>query len=196
MIHSATIRSLIVAAGLAAAAPLASASDVSISPFVGLQYGGGLDYYLGSHVSIGAGLEYGGLLDVGGDHWGMNFLYTREHGGLEGVPLVEMTVERYLGGIRELKGEGRTRYSGAFLLGATRFEPDGFSGSTRFTISLGLGLQTELAQHLGFRADVRGYYAFVEAGGQMACLNGTCLFAFSSSGMLQGDLTAGLVLKF
>jgi hypothetical protein len=196
MIKSATVRSLILAAGLAAAAPLASASDVSLSPFVGLQYGGGFDYAFGSHVSIGPGLEYGGLLDVGGDHWGVNFLYTREQGDLEGVPLVEMKVERYLAGVREMKGEGRSRYSGVFLLGATRFDTNGFGGSTRFTIGLGLGLYTELAPHLGFRADVHGYYAFVEAGGGMACANGTCLFNFTSSGMLQGDLTAGLVLKF
>ena len=195
MIQPAALRASILAASLAVA-PLASASDVSLSPFAGLQFGGGFDYYLGSHVSIGAGLEYGGLLDVGGDHWGANFLYTRETGGLEGVPLVELTVERYLGGIREQKGQGRTRYSGVFLLGATRFVPAGFGGNTRFTAGLGLGVITSLSPHFGLRADIHGYYAFVSAGGGMACANGTCLFAFSSSGMMQGDLTAGLVLKF
>jgi hypothetical protein len=194
MNHRVALRASILAASLAAA-PLAFASDVSLSPFAGLQYGGGFDY-LGRHVSIGAGLEYGGLLDVGGDHWGANFLYTREQGGVEGVPGVELTVERYMGGVREQKGEGRTRYSGTFLLGATRYVPRGFGGSTRFTIALGLGVLTELSPHFGLRADVHGYYAFVEAGGGIACIDGSCLFAFSSSGMLQGDVTAGLVLKF
>jgi hypothetical protein len=49
---------------------------------------------------------------------------------------------------------------------------------------------------LGLRADVHGYYAVVTAGAGTACVSGSCLYVFGSSGIWQGDVTAALEFRF
>ncbi len=102
-----------------------------------------------------------------------------------------------MGGVGEERGDGPTRYFGVVLLGAARFTPGlaGFGSSSRFTAALGLGLKRRFSEHLGFRADARGYYVAAETGGGVFC-SGSCLFVFSASGLWQGDLGAGFVLAF
>ena len=43
--------------------------------------------------------------------------------------------------------------------------------------------------------DDRGWFTFTEAGGAVFC-SGGCVVAFSGSGFGQGELTAGLQIKF
>jgi hypothetical protein len=175
----------------------ARAGNIEIAPFIGLGYGGALESLATRRqASIGAGLQYGGTVDVAiGRSWAVELLFSRQATDLESVPRVGLAVERYLAGVREEKGEGRIRFLGVFLLGLTRLVPDGLGTDERFTAAVGLGLRTSLSPRIGLRADARGYYAFVTSGGGIACVNGSCLFAFGSSGMWQGDLTAALVLK-
>jgi len=65
-----------------------------------------------------------------------------------------------------------------------------------FTAALGLGAGTSLSSRLGLRADVHGYYAVVTAGAGTACVSGSCLYVFGSSGIWQGDVTAALEFRF
>jgi hypothetical protein len=81
-------------------------------------------------------------------------------------------------------------------VGLTRVLPEGLGADERFTFALGLGIRWPLTQQLGVRADARGYYAVVSSGGATACVNGACLLLFGSSGVWQGDLTAGVVWTF
>jgi len=74
--------------------------------------------------------------------------------------------------------------------------PDGFGSDVRFTAALGLGAGTSLSSRLGLRADVHGYYAVVTAGAGTACVSGSCLYVFGSSGIWQGDVTAALEFRF
>jgi hypothetical protein len=181
-------------------AATARAGDVQVSPFFGLQYGGGLDSVLGGTYLIAAGLEFGGTVDFGvGDSWGLEVLYSRQDSELErpGAPGFDMAVERYMAGVYEQKGEGRTRFIGVFLLGVTRLAP-GFAGSgsdVRFTGGVGLGVKHLLSEHFGLRAEARAYYVVVEAGAGAVCA-GSCLFVYSASGLWQGDVTAGMVIAF
>src|SRR5262249_11811030 len=102
------------------AAPL-SAGEVQVAPFAGLPYGGSVS---GGAYSIGAGLAYGGTVDVDlGESWGLEFLYSRQESELSrgSAPSFDLTVERYMAGVREEKGEGPWRLVGVFLVGATRF---------------------------------------------------------------------------
>jgi len=178
----------------------ATAAGVEVAPFFGLQYGGSFGSVSGGAYSIGAGLVYGGTVDVDlGESWGLEFLYSRQESELSrgSAPPFDLAVERYMAGVREEKGEGKWRLVGVFLLGATRFAP-GFSGlgsDVRFTGSLGLGGKFYLSKSFGLRAEARGYYVVVQSGGGALC-SGSCLFFYSSSGVWQGDVTAGVILAF
>jgi hypothetical protein len=179
-------------------APGARAGDVSLAPFVGIQYGGAFDSLASGRASIGVGLQYGAALDIpiGGDRWGAEVLFARQESELASSPRRGIAVERYMAGVREEKGTGRFRFRGVFLLGLTRFALDGLGSDVRFTGALGLGARMSLSSRFGLRADVRGYYAVVSFSGGTACVDGSCLLLFGGSGLWQGDLTAGLVVRF
>ncbi len=179
----------------------AGAADVEVAPFAGLRYGGSFNSTASGHrVSMGTGFEYGATLDVViGESWGVELLYSREESALSNPgPSLDMKIERYMAGVREEKGEGRTRFIGVFLLGLTRFAPgfDGFDADERFTVGVGLGGKIFLSERFGLRAEARGFYVIVESGAGIACIDGSCLFRYHASGLWQGDVTAGVVIAF
>jgi hypothetical protein len=172
--------------------------DLTLEPFVGVQFGGALQAVGSGRASIGVGLQYGAMLDVaiGGEQWGAEAFFARQDSELASAPRQGIAVERYMAGVREEKGDGRFRFRGVFLLGATRFALDGLGSDVRFTVAPGLGASVSLSPRLGLRADVRAYYAVVSSAGGAACVNGTCLYGFGGTGVWQGDLTAALQLRF
>ena len=174
------------------------AGDVALAPFVGFQYGGVLDSVASGRASIGVGLQYGATLDIaiGEGGWGANVLFARQESELAGVPQLGIAVERYMAGVREEKGDERFRFRGVFLIGATRFALDGLGSDVRFTGAIGLGASVSLSPRVGVRADARAYYAVVSFGGGTACVNGSCLYVFGGTGVWQGDVTAGVEVRF
>jgi hypothetical protein len=163
---------------------------------VGAQFGGSVNGPSGRNNSFGAGLDYGGTVDVRvGESWSVEVLYSRQHTELPGS--FDATVQRYMAGAVEERDYGRTRFFGVALMGATHFVPgvSGYRSTALFTIGVGLGVKHLLTDHLGLRADVRGFYALTSSGGGLFC-SGGCLFAFSGSGLVQGDVSAGVVLAF
>jgi hypothetical protein len=109
-----------------------------------------------------------------------------------------MTVERYLAGFQEEKGQGSVRWFGTFWLGATRFVPGltGLDSEIRFGAGVGLGVKKFFSRNVGVRLETRALYTLVSSEGGVACANGTCLFAFSGSSFWQGDVGGGLILAF
>lgn len=176
----------------------ARGGDVAFAPFVGFQYGGAFDSVASGRATIGVGLQYGATLDIpiGGERWGAEVLFARQESELASNPRRDVAIERYLAGGREEKAEGRFRFRGVFLLGVTRFALEGLGSDVRFTAAVGLGARTWLTSRFGLRADVRGYYAIVSLSGATACVDYSCLFVFGGSGVWQGDVTAGLQLRF
>ena len=172
--------------------------DVALEPFVGVQFGGAFQAVESGRVSIGVGLQYGATLDVaiGGEGWGAQAFFARQDSELASVPPLGVAVERYMAGVREEKGDGRFRFRGVFLLGATRFALDGLGSDVRFTVAPGLGASVSLSPHVGLRADVRAYYAIISFAGGTACVNSSCLYVFGGTGVWQGDLTAALQFRF
>ena len=170
----------------------------TLEPFAGIQYGGAFQAVGGGRTQIGVGLQYGATLDVaiGGERWGAQAFFARQDSELEGVPRRDVAIERYMVGAREEKGDGRFRFRGVFLIGATRFALDGLGSDVRFTVAPGLGASVWLSPRFGLRADVRAYYAVISFSGGMACVSSSCLYLFGSTGVWQGDLTAGLQLRF
>ena len=173
---------------------------VELAPFAGVQFGGAFDSNIsGSEFALGTGLAYGGTVNVEvHPSWRVELLYSRQETEVsrrdEGFGL---KVERYMAGIQEEKGD-RFRFFGTFLMGLTRFAPglDGYDADELFTLGLSLGLKTMPSRHVGLRAEARGFFAVVESGGGAVCRNGACLFRFQASGLLQGDVSAALLLGF
>lgn len=204
MNRPATIVPLGLVLAIVAAATQSPAQTVQLAPFAGYGFGGSVQSAAdGQTYSIKSGLAYGGSADFRiSPAWRFEVLYSRQETKLESsglVPSVDMTVERYLAGFQEEKGEdGPTRVFGTLLFGATRFVPalPGSSGTTRFTGGLALGVKSFFSKNVGLRLEARGFFTSVKGSAGLACVNGSCLFAFSGSGLWQGDLSGGLILAF
>lgn len=195
----------VLALALAAALPGArvDAADVELSPFLGLQYGGGYVSAAGVPHSFDASLGYGATLDLAvAPTWRVELLFSRQETELRppaGAPTFPQVVERYMVGIQEEpETDGPFRFFGVALLGATRLVPglSGIDSELRFAAGLSLGTKVPASSRFALRLEARGFYTVVDSGGAVFCTNGTCLFRFSGSGIWQGDVTAGLVLRF
>ena len=191
---------------MAGASPAASAraQSAQITPFAGYAFGGSVhDAVLGDERSFDSALVYGGAVSFPvSQGWRLELLYSRQPtqlGGGLGAPF-DVTIERYHAGFQEEKGEegARVRWFGSVWLGATRFVPGlgGYDSETKFGGGVGLGVKTFLAKNVGLRFEGRAFYTLVQGEGGMACVNGSCLFAFSGSGLWQGDVSTGLILAF
>lgn len=183
-------------------APVA-AGDIELSPFAGLQYGGGYVSAAGVPYSFDPSLDYGATLDLAvAPTWRVELLYSRQETELQppvGGPTFPQVVERYMIGIQEEpETDGPFRFFGVALLGATRLVPglSGIDSELRFAAGLSLGTKVPASGRFALRLEARGFYTVVDSGGAVFCTNGTCLFRFSGSGIWQGDVTAGLVLRF
>jgi hypothetical protein len=79
-----------------------------------------------------------------------------------------------------------------------RFVPGAgeYDSVTKFGGGVGLGVKTFFAKNVGLRLEGRAFYTLVKGEGGAFCVNGSCLFAFSGSGLWQGDVSAGLILAF
>ena len=176
---------------------------VQIAPFAGYQFGGSIWSELTERqYSFKSGLDYGGTIDFSlGETWRLELLYLRQETQLEssGVigPAFDVTIERYMVGIEEEKGEGSVKVFGVLLAGATRFVPGFDAGSeVYFSAGLSLGVKSFFTRNIGLRLEGRGFYTRVEGGGGVFCTVGTCLFSFSGSGIWQGDVSGGLIIAF
>ena len=169
---------------------------------MGYAFGGSVrDTVLEESRSFDAALDYGGTLSFPiSESWRFELLYSRQETKLAGGlgPSFDVTIERYLGGFQEEKGDERVRWFGTVWFGATRFIPGlgGFDSETKFGAGVGLGVKTFPVKNVGLRFEARGFYTLVKGEGGAFCANGTCLFAFSGTGLWQGDVSAGLILAF
>jgi hypothetical protein len=200
-------RRVFLAAFLAFAWALAGADgraqSVQITPFAGYAFGGSVrDAVLDGERSFEPALAYGGAVSFPvSESWRFELFYSRQPTRVEGGvrPSFDVTIERYLAGFQEEKGEGeRVRWFGSVWLGATRFAPGlgGFDSETRFGGGVGLGVKTFFAKNVGLRLEARALYTLVSGEGGVLCVSGDCLFVFSGNGLWQGDVSAGLILAF
>jgi hypothetical protein len=199
------LRALLLALAAALPGGRIDAGDIEFTPFVGLQYGGGFySPIYDDTFSIEESLDYGATLGFAfAPSWRFELLYSRQETELDsgkvGAPRFPQTVERYMVGVQEEpETDGPVRFFGVALLGATRLVPglDDIDSELRFAAALSLGAKVRPAARVGFRFEARVFYTVVDSGGAVFCANGTCLFRFSGSGIWQGDVAAGLVLRF
>jgi hypothetical protein len=175
---------------------------VQLTALGGWGFGGSVrDTALEESRSFKAAPVFGGALDFRiGQGWNAELYYSRQKSQLGGglTPSYDITIERYLVGLQEEKGDEHVRWFGTLWLGGTRFVPglDAFGSETKFTGGVGLGAKAFFTRNVGLRFEARGFYTLVNGEGGVLCSNGSCLFAFSGSGLWQGDVGGGLILAF
>jgi hypothetical protein len=182
------------------------AGEVQLAPFAGIAYGG---YFrsneFGSRFTLDESAAFGATLDIPiADTWRVEAFFSHQSTELRSrrlvnAPVFKQTVQRYMVGIvEEFDSDTRWRFFGVGLLGATRFDPGlvGADDELRFAVGLSLGTKFLATRRVGLRLEARGFYTVVESGGSVFCVNGTCLFSFTGSGIWQGDVTAGLIFRF
>ena len=202
-------RAALLGAGLLALALPAGAQGVvegpkvQIAALAGWGFGGSVtNLETGLERSFDAAPVYGGTLGIKvGEGWFAEGYFSRQKSKLGGggvTPDFDVALERYLVGIQQETGTNpRVRWFGTFWLGATRFVPGGgLDSATKFTGGLGLGVKTYFSDNIGLRLEARGFYTVVKGEGGLLCVNGSCLFAFSGSGLWQGDVGGGLIIAF
>lgn len=204
------------ASALLVIAPAAARSQtVEITPVAGYRFGGGfstapgiepadtaVDYEVKDAASFGVHLGFRVVED--GE---LELLYSRQDtrlgtGGLfTGEPLFDLALETWQAGGNYLFAEEGSRlrpYIGVGL-GITRLlpEPASLQDETRFSASFAAGAKVWLGRHLGLRLEARGFFTVLESDGDGFCKpGGECLVRAKGSEISQGEVRAGLVLRF
>ena len=98
----------------------------------------------------------------------------------------------------EHETDGPFRFFGVALLGATRLVPglSGIDSELRFAAGLALGTKVPAGTRFALRFEARGFYTVVDSGGAVFCRTGPACSVSADSGIWQGDVTAGVVLRF
>jgi len=197
-------------------APAAARSQtVEITPVAGYRFGGGFTTAAGIEPAD-AGVDYE-VKDAAsfGVHLGvrvaedgeLELLYSRQDtrlgtGGLfTGEPLFDLALETWQFGGNYLFAEEGSRlrpYIGVGL-GITRLlpEPAALEDETRFSASFAAGAKVWLGRHFGLRFEARGFFTVLESDGDAFCeTDGECLVHAKGSDISQGEVRAGLVLRF
>lgn len=187
-------------------------ADVSLSPFAGVRASSSVDIktagastsdQIDFRDSASQGLVFNfDLPDPGKQgelYFGRQSTSARLNNGLfaPDVESIDLTIyQLQFGG---LYFPGGNNYGGfvSGVFGVTRLEPDDSRYEThhRAALSLGGGYQFFLTDHLRLRLDLRGVYTALNSGGSAFC-SGGCELSFDSSGYLQVEAGAGLVIRF
>jgi hypothetical protein len=184
----------------------AAASGIEITPFGGFRFGGSFeDANTGDTIAIDEAGSYGLMLDFDLEPAKQIEVYLSRQstklssgGTVTGNPKFNLTVDYYhIGGLLMLEGDRvRPFVSGTF--GLTRMDPQGGDRTAEyfFSIALGGGAKIPLTERLGLRFDARGIFTAVNTNGTIFCANSGCAIHVQGGGVLQGELTAGLIFKF
>jgi opacity protein-like surface antigen len=204
----AAVMALLVVAG-----PLSAQHKAEITPFVGYQFGTSKISTVRGDLSTKGDMNYGAYLNVnirpGGQ---LELVYSRQEselqietvGGLK-QKLTDMSIEYFhIGGLGYMQ-QGAAQPFGSFTLGATRYNPKestievggtplAVSDEWRFSIILGAGVKYFASERVGLRLQGHLSGTFLDTGGGMFCGFGGCSLGLFGTGVLQGDLSGGLVI--
>ena len=121
--------------------------------------------------------------------------------------LFDMSVDYYQIGVMNKLYYDNVQPFGEFLLGATRFAAkddvtigeNTFKASDEwmFSVTLGAGVRLMVSERIGFRAHGRLLMPMNFSGGGLWCGTGGCSVGVgSTSWFIQGDLGAGIIIRF
>ncbi|QSP95313.1 hypothetical protein LPB19_02510 [Marinobacter salinisoli] len=188
------------------------AADLGLSPFAGYRMSSSVDVktagasnrdQIDFRDSVSHGLVVNFDLDEPGKqgevYFGRQSTSARLDDGLfaPGIGSIDLTIyQLQFGGLYFPGGQSHGGFVSG-VLGVTRLEPDDsrFETDHRAALSIGAGYQFLLAEQLRLRLDLRGVYTTLNSSGSVFC-SGGCEIRFVSSGYLQVEAGAGLVVRF
>jgi hypothetical protein len=184
--------------------PLTQTARFGISPFYGYRFGGEIqDPNTDTKYGFKDGPAYGVILDYAPmDYYGrFELLWSRQDTrvdfqGNNGLGKVDITIDVIqVGGETEYGSESLRGYVSAHV-GATHFSLVGYSDDTKFSFDIGTGVKAFLTKNIYLRADLRGFCVVTEAQGSFIFANGVTVASFSGSTLWQGQVSAGLGIRF
>ncbi|HEX5092580.1 MAG TPA: outer membrane beta-barrel protein [Burkholderiales bacterium] len=180
---------------------------------------------LGNDVTIYAGYRFGGdltdvatqdkweaseagsfalALGLGVDAWRQyQLFFSRYRGALQPggflTPVTQIGLSityLHFGGTYFFEPTGSGPYV-AGGLGLTNFDPSepGFGSETRFSMSIAAGYQLPLSPRFALRLEGRGYATLVNSGSSFLC-SGGCVVQIQGDTFAQGEVLAGLAVRF
>ncbi len=188
------------------------AADVSLAPFAGFRMSSSVDIETAGastqdQIDFKDSLSQGLVLNFdlaepgkqGELYFSRQSTSAKLGSGLfaPGVESIDLTIyQLQFGGLYFPGGKNHGGFVSG-VLGVTRLEPkdSGYDTHHRAALSLGGGYQFFLTEDLRLRLDLRGIYTALDSGGSAFC-SGGCELRFDSSGYLQVEAGAGLVIRF
>jgi len=206
-IFSSALRPLVLALAFSSLSHTLPVQAVEIAPFIGHRFGGSFEdstNAIGFEVADAA--SYGLLIDFDLEPNKQIEVYmSRQNTQLSTNdplftpnPLFDLTIDYYhIGGLYMLPEGDRVRpfVMGSFGLTRMTPKPAGLSAENRFSLSLGGGAKIFFTKNLGMRFDVRGIYTALDSSSEVFC-SGGCTIKLTSSGFVQTDISAALMMRF
>jgi hypothetical protein len=192
--------------GHAQGTPGTSSKESSITVYGGYRFGGGFDDETsGRSWDLADDVSYSIALDIGLDRRTQLQLFVGYSASALKASDFSPTVDNidldvtyiHIGGTYFLSQTGQGGYVVGGL-GATYFSPgQNLNSETKFSFNLGGGYMVPIGKHVGLRLEARAFVTLVDNDGGMFCgSNVGCVVSIQGDTLLQGDVMAGLSIRF
>jgi len=184
----------------------AAAQMVEIAPFTGQRFGGSfVDANTSTEFKVADANAYGLIFDFDTEPDKQIEVYLSHQntrlttsGIYTGNPLFDLAIDYYhIGGLYMFTDGKKFRPFVSGTFGFTRMTPapSDLNSETRFSISLGAGAKYYFNNTLGARLDVRGIYTAIDGNTAVFC-SGGCTIKVNSSGFIQTEVSAALIIRY
>lgn len=194
------------------ALPCFAQQRFELQPFVGYKYGGGVGVGpngLGvNRINIDSSIAYGATATFNpAARLGVEFMWNRQptnasatySGGGSYPTKIGVTLDQFHGNFLFSLADHGSKVEPFILLGfgATDMHGSG-SATTKFSFGVGGGVKYFVSRHVGFRLQARftPTYAYTTSGGVWCNWWGYCWTIPNDHFLNQGDVTAGVILRF
>jgi len=182
-------------------------NESSITVYGGDRFGGSVtNSTTNSAINLENGSSFALAVDIGLDrNTQLEFFYSQQNTALTSGAFsskannIGLTLYNYqIGGTDFIEEVGRGLYIMGGI-GGTTAKPDrsGLNSETFFSGNFGIGWMVPLGPHVGIRFEGRGYGILLNNHGAIFC-GGTagCTVAIKGNGLFQGEVLAGLSVRF
>ena len=190
--------------------PFAAAYAMELIPLYGYRGGGEfIDNETDRKHTIHSSEIYGLIFDFHHERGNTYELYySHQSSKLSSVSLnlpdtsdnadVPLTIDYlHFGGTTPITEEKNFRAFASGGLGFTYLSPDlsGLESDLRASLSIGFGLKMPVTDNIGLRLETRGFATLFNSNASLFC-NGGCSLTVNGSMLFQGEVFAGLAIRF
>jgi hypothetical protein len=182
-------------------------NESSLTVYGGARFGGGVtDSTTNSTINLQNGSSFAVAFDIGLDrNTQIELFYSQQNTALTTGALssqannIGLTLYNYqIGGTNFIEEVGRGLYVMGGI-GGTTAKPNrsGLNSETFFSGNLGIGWMVPLGPHVGLRFEGRGYGVLLNNHSAVFCGGTTgCTVAIKGNGLFQGEVLAGISIRF